>query len=98
MRNLLRTGLVAIALLFYWTGPVRAQEASEALHEGFLHPPDDARPMMRWWWFGPAVTKPELQKELETMKTAGIGGGEIQPVYPLELDDAAEGVRNLGDL
>ena len=50
--------------------------------------------MMRWWWFGPAVEKPELQKELETMRGAGIGGVEIQPVYPLMLDDPTKGIKN----
>ena len=51
--------------------------------------------MMRWWWFGPAVEKPELARELRTMKAGGIGGAEIQPVYALELDDSAKGFRNL---
>jgi hypothetical protein len=78
-------------------GPMRvfAQVSGEELRAGFLNPPADARPMMRWWWFGPAVTKPELAKELETMRGAGIGGVEIQPVYPLMLDDEAKGIRNL---
>ena len=40
---------------------------------------------MRWWWFGPAVSKPELERELISMKAGGIGGVEIQPVYPLTL-------------
>ena len=30
------------------------------LHRRFLSPPDDARIMMRWWWFGPTVTKAGL--------------------------------------
>lgn len=51
--------------------------------------------MMRWWWFGPAVTKRELERELELMAEAGIGGVEIQPVYPLSPDDSARGLRNL---
>jgi hypothetical protein len=72
-----------------------AQNSVNALYHGFQNPPDDARIMMRWWWFGPSVTKPELQKELETMRGAGIGGVEIQPVYPLLLDDANNGIRNL---
>jgi hypothetical protein len=55
------------------------------LHEQFLNPPDDCRIMMRWWWFGPAVTHAELARELRVMHDAGIGGVEIQPVYPLEL-------------
>ncbi len=54
--------------------------------------------MMRWWWFGPAVTKPELKKELETMRGAGIGGAEIQPVYPMMLDDRAKGIKNFSYL
>ena len=49
--------------------------------------------MMRWWWFGPSVTKAEIARELETMKAGGIGGVEIQPVYPLEPDSAA--IKNL---
>lgn len=66
-----------------------------ALHEAFAHPPDDSRIMMRWWWFGPAVTKPEIQRELEQMKAAGIGGVEIATLYPLALDNPQSGFRNL---
>ncbi len=50
---------------------------------------------MRWWWFGPAVTRPELEREMRLMKEGGIGGFEVQPVYPLALDDPARGFRNL---
>ncbi|MES3021427.1 MAG: glycosyl hydrolase [Pseudomonadota bacterium] len=58
-------------------------------------PPDDARAMVRWWWFGPSVTKPELEREMLAMKAGGFGGFEIQPVYPMELDDPARGIRNV---
>ncbi|HEY2498844.1 MAG TPA: hypothetical protein VGK24_17415, partial [Candidatus Angelobacter sp.] len=61
------------------------------LHASFADPPADSRIMMRWWWFGPAVTKPELQRELEQMKTAGIGGVEVATLYPQELDDPGTG-------
>ena len=50
--------------------------------------------MMRWWWFGPAVTKAEIQPELEEMKAAGIGGVEIATLYPLALDDPQTGFHN----
>ena len=70
-------------------------ETIATLYRQFQSPPDDARPMMRWWWFGPAVIKPELRKELETMRSAGIGGVEIQPVYPMMLDDESKGIKNL---
>jgi hypothetical protein len=63
--------------------------------QNFQNPPADAKPIMRWWWFGPAVVKPELEKELRTMHNAGIGGVEIQPVYALLLDDPSKGIKNL---
>ncbi|WP_158944217.1 glycosyl hydrolase [Granulicella sp. S190] len=71
----------------------QATEAS-ALRQGFRTPPADARIMMRWWWFGPAVTKPEITHELEQMKAEGIGGVEIADLYALELDDPGTGFHN----
>ena len=51
--------------------------------------------MVRWWWFGPAVTTAELERELRTMKEGGIGGVEVQAVYPLELDNPETGIHNM---
>src|SRR5437764_649920 len=65
------------------------------LQRGFEQPPDDARIMMRWWWFGSAVTKSELEREMRLMKEGGIGGFEVQAVYPLSPDDPALGIKNL---
>ena len=65
------------------------------LRRGFERPPADARMMVRWWWFGPSVTKAELEREMRFMKEGGIGGFEVQPTYALELDDAAKGIKNL---
>src|ERR1700686_5094878 len=65
------------------------------LRRAFERPPDDARIQMRWWWFGPAVTKPELEREMRAMKDGGIGGFEVQPVYPLALDDSNIPFKNL---
>ena len=70
-----------------------AQTSLDAIRQSFQNPPDDARIMMRWWWFGPAVTKPELERELRAMKQAGIGGVELQSVYPLALD--GDGIKTL---
>ena len=86
---------MAFASLFCLAATLMAQTSESALRQGFLNPPPDARPIMRWWWLGPAVVKPELQKELETMRSAGIGGVEIQPVYPIALDNPAKGIKNL---
>ena len=74
--------------------PVQAQSIAD-LQRGFERPPDDAKIMMRWWWFGPAVTKPELEREMRLMKEGGIGGFEVQPVYPLLPDNPAAHVKNL---
>ena len=38
---------------------------------------------MRWWWFGPSVTRAELERELTAMVDAGLGGVEVAYVYPL---------------
>ena len=65
------------------------------LQSSFLTPPDDARIMMRWWWFGPAVTKAEIAREIRTMKAGGIGGFEVQPIYPLALDGQVPGLKNV---
>ncbi|MGA8593182.1 MAG: glycosyl hydrolase [Bryobacteraceae bacterium] len=88
---LLFLALVSMTQVF---GLRRDSDSIEQIRRGFENPPDDARIMMRWWWFGPAVEKPELERELRAMKAADIGGVEIQPVYPLELDDLQTGFRN----
>jgi len=75
----------ALLLILSFTPAFAANSVAE-LHQSFLHPPDDARMMVRWWWFGPAATKPELERELRAMKEGGIGGFEVQPTYPLQLD------------
>ncbi|HKS97217.1 MAG TPA: glycosyl hydrolase, partial [Terriglobia bacterium] len=50
--------------------------------------------MTRWWWFGGAVTREEITRELTLMREAGLKGVELQPVYPVEVDDPARGIRN----
>lgn len=73
-------------------------------------PDEAARPMMRWWWFGPDLDRGEIDRELEAMAQAGLGGAEIAFVHPLRegaphyLSDevlghvrhAAERARELG--
>ncbi|TAM82245.1 MAG: glycoside hydrolase [Acidobacteria bacterium] len=88
-------GLSALARLSGSSLGEAAPPAGESLWKSFVKPPDDSRIMMRWWWFGAAVTNTELEREIRAMKQAGIGGFEIQPVYPLALDNPARGIRNL---
>ena len=73
-------------------GPTTAAQI-DVLQRSFLAPPDDSRIMMRWWWFGPAVDNAQLEREMRLMKEGGIGGFEVQPVYPLSLDDPEKGIK-----
>jgi len=75
--------------------PLLAQTNLASDRAAFAHPPDDTRIMVRWWWFGPAVTKPELLLELQQMKSMGIGGVEIATLYPQALDDPSTGFHNV---
>jgi hypothetical protein len=68
--------------------------AVEALSRVFTSPPDTAKPMTRWWWFGGAVTRAEITRELTFMREAGLRGAEIQPVYPVTVDDPDHGIRH----
>src|SRR5579864_3868481 len=77
-----RALLLLMPMIAFAAAPANIAELKRA----FENPPDDARIMMRWWWFGPAVSKPELEREMRMMKEGGIGGFEVQPVYPLEVD------------
>ncbi len=87
-----------IAILLGQLAAAQALAGPGQLRESFAHPPDDCRIMMRWWWFGPAATKAEIQRELEQMKAAGIGGVEIATLYPLALDDPATDFRTFSFL
>jgi hypothetical protein len=85
--------VLAFALALLLAAPAVADTG--ALRQSFAQPPDDARILVRWWWFGPAVTKPELEREMRMMKAGGMGGFEVQPVYPLARDGDLPGLRNL---
>lgn len=77
-----------VAIFAMAVAPANAADPANLndLRREFVNPPNDAKIMMRWWWFGPSVTKIELEREMRLMKEAGIGGFEVQPVYPLEVD------------
>jgi hypothetical protein len=102
-RRQLRTlAAVVVGVAVAWRFPAAARSIDDpapstiaALERLFVTPPDSSAPMMRWWWFGPSITQQELERELRAMKAGGIGGVEIQPVYPLALDDETHGIRTV---
>jgi len=89
---------IAVLGMAVLSTPMRAQQTAQTVEElrlGFTTPPEDARPMVRWWWFGPAVSKEEIAREIREMHEGGIGGFELASVYPLALDDPQKGISNL---
>ena len=76
-------------------GASTATSSLAAIHAAFANPPSQTRPMVRWWWFGPAVVKPEILRELQQMKADGIQGAEMAFEYAEVLDDPAKGLKNL---
>jgi hypothetical protein len=86
-------GLFAAVCLLAAVAAVAPATVAE-LRTSFAKPPDDARMMVRWWWYGPSVTKTELERELNSMKQGGIGGFEVQPTYALALDNPQTGFHN----
>jgi hypothetical protein len=44
------------------------------LENGFLHPPDSAKPFVYWYWINQNISKEGITADLEAMKRVGIGG------------------------
>jgi hypothetical protein len=92
---------LAAAILLALAPALAAQPPAptvETLRQNFVSPPNEARPMVRWWWFGPTVVKPEILRELQQMKADGIQGAELAFVYPIVLDDPAKDLKSLSFL
>jgi hypothetical protein len=94
LTKMVRYLALLVSMFFICANSALPQANLRELYSAFQSPPADCRIMMRWWWFGPSVTKAELERELRAMKDAGIGGVEIQPVYPLALDNPQTGFHN----
>jgi len=64
-----------------------AVRADELLGQGFVDPPDSARPWVFWFWINSYVNKAGITDALESMKSVGIRGALIL--------DAREGMGKL---
>ncbi len=67
--------LVSIVIFFGCT-----REQKDPFYRGFVDPPAESRPFFRWYWSGNHIEADEIKRELDSMKSAGIGGIEIFPV------------------
>jgi hypothetical protein len=67
------------------------RDALAELRASFAHPPDDSRIMMRWWWFGPAVEKPEIAARVARHEGGRHRRRRDPAVYPLTVDGECRG-------
>ena len=51
-----------------------APTANDSLHQGFLHPPQSARPWVWWHWMNGNISKEGIRLDLEWMHRVGVGG------------------------
>ena len=61
----------------------------------FQNPPPDSTNHDALVVVRPSVTKSEIEREMRLMKEGGIGGFEVQPVYPLAFDERESGIKTL---
>jgi hypothetical protein len=73
--------LFPIALLTAWSALQAPERDWPALTR-------ETRPWSRWWWHGSAVDRPSLTADLEALRTAGIGGVEVTPIYGVRGEEA----------
>lgn len=66
----------------------------EDVRHQLSQPRSEARGRTRWWWYGCAVERDEIIRELDFMKDAQIGGVELQILYPVEPDKKEKGIQN----
>jgi hypothetical protein len=71
--------LLYLIPLFFFTLSC-SKERQDSFYQGFVDPPAEARPFVRWWWNGNHIEADEIKRELDIMKKAGIGGIEINPI------------------
>ncbi len=70
--------LVMAAMLFLGLiSPLFAPEAPDNLEQGFLDPPESAKPRAWWHWMSGNVSKPGITADLEWMHRVGIGGMQM---------------------
>jgi hypothetical protein len=83
MNRICKTCIVVAAVILegsLFVNPAPAQTTSDPLAQGFVAPPESAKPRTWWHWTGGNVTKDGITKDLEWMKRVGIGGMALSDV------------------
>ena len=74
--------LLTLACALLVAGGMSAQSWPEAKPE--------AKPGVRWWWMGSAVTEADLKWSMKEYADAGIGAVEITPIYGVKGNEKNE--------
>ena len=79
MKNLLFCWMTAAMAIVLAPGAEKNEKimAADPLAEGWNCPPLQARARGYWWWLNANVTKAAITRDLEWMKTIGMGGGLV---------------------
>ena len=70
----------AIAACMVLPGSAVVRSEGDSLQQGFVNPPEEARPRVWWHWTGGNVTREGITKDLEWMRRVGIGGAQIADI------------------
>ena len=68
--------LAAVGIMFM----VSAVAQTDDLTDGFMNPPETARPWVYWFFMDGNLSREGMTADLEAMKAAGIGGVIIMEV------------------
>jgi hypothetical protein len=63
-----------LALLAAMAVPILSEPNRDALREGFLNPPLEARLRCYWWWLNGNTNEAAITRDLEQMSAKGYGG------------------------
>lgn len=94
-RDFIKAGFLATSGTFFFdtllgcVNGISEKNILDEYYKGFIHPPINSQVFVRWWWNGNRLDKNEILRELDVMKTAGIGGVEINPIAFPENSDPA---------
>ena len=73
MKNYIKISILLIPFLVCLQSYAQTIK-SDILLEGFVAPPNSAKPRVWWHWMNGNITKDGIAKDLEWMKRSGIGG------------------------
>ena len=72
--------LACLFAAFFAPVALAGEPLSAELENGFLHPPNSARPWVYWFWIDGNITRAGITQDLEAMGRVGIGGALLMDV------------------